>query len=138
MTQVLDKNGNVKTIRAPGSQTSDITIVIDGGGYTVTTGTKAQVNIDISCSITQWTLIADQSGSAVLDIKRSAYSTYPTTASMIGTGNAPTLSSVQKAQATPSGWSSNIINSGDVLEFIVSSCVTCTRLTLVLTVARTG
>lgn len=116
--------------------TFDVPITIDGGGAVVTTGSKVTFNIDVGCAIAEWTVLADQAGSAVLDVKRSTYAGFPTTASLVGSGNAPTLSSVQKAQAAPSGWTSTAISTGDVLEIVVSSCSTCTRLTLILKMTR--
>ena len=136
MTKVLDKNGNEKLIRSPAQPTFDIVYVIDGGGVAIVTGSKGFLMVDTGCSITQWTLIADQAGAIVIDVKRSTYGGFPTTTSIIGGGNKPTLSAVQKNQAAPSSWTSTLINAGDVLEFNVDSATTVTRAILSLTVSR--
>lgn len=112
-------------------------ITIDGGGLVVTTGSKGFIQIEYACTITNWTLLADQAGSAVIDIKRSTYSGFPTTASIIGAGNSPTLSSVQKNTAAPSGWTSVTLAIGDILEYSVTSATTVTRLNLILTLVKT-
>lgn len=115
-----------------------ITFIIDGGGSAITTGSKGFIVFPVAASIDQWTVIADQSGSIVIDVKRSTYSGFPTTTSIVGAGNKPTLSSVQKNQATPSSWTSLAIAAGDVLEFNVDSITTVTRVTLMLRAVLTN
>lgn len=112
-------------------------IVIDGGGSAVTTGSKGFIQIPFGATISAWTVLADQSGSIVMDVKRSTYAAFPTTASIVGGGNAPTLSSAQNNTAAPSGWTSTAITAGDVLEFSVSSASTVTRVTVQLKLTRT-
>ena len=54
-------------------------VVIDGGGSTITTGVKGDVNCDFAFTIVQWALLADQSGSIVIDIWKDTYANYPPT-----------------------------------------------------------
>lgn len=131
-----DGSGEVKI--APGlGGANAIAFIISGGGAVITTGSKGFLVAEFACTINTWTIIGDQSGSCVLDIKRSTYAGFPTTASIIGGGNAPTLSSAQKNQAAPSGWTSIALNAGDILEFSVSSVTTLQRILLSLNVTRT-
>jgi len=114
--------------------TRTINFVIDGGGDLIATGSKGYLVVDAPCVITKWTILGDVSGSAVVDIKRSTYAGFPTTASMVGAGNKPTLASVQNNQAVPASWTSVVIAAGDILEFNVDSATTVTRVTVALTV----
>ena len=45
-----------------------IAFIIDGGGALITTGVKGSVEVPFSCTIAAWTLLADVSGSIVVDI----------------------------------------------------------------------
>jgi hypothetical protein len=105
-------------------------VTIDGGGSSIATGTAhfAQIHTPTSagCTITEWTVLADQSGSIVVDIKRATYANFPTTASIVGSGNKPTLFSAQKNTATVSGWTSTAIADKDIIEFNVDSASTAT------------
>jgi hypothetical protein len=122
------------TVGSIQKQTAAIQFAIDGSGSTPGTGVKGQISIPVACTITGWVLTADQSGSAVIDVLRSTYSGFPTTASIAGTDK-PTLSSAQKAEdLTLSGWGSTAINAGDIMQFSLSSATTVTRLNLTINV----
>jgi hypothetical protein len=105
-------------------------IVIDGGGGVIATGSYGFIQIPVTGTITGWSIFADQSGSAVVDIKRSTYAGFPTTSSIAGTDK-PTLSTAQKnTDSTLTGWGSTAITANDVIEFVVNSCTSCTRITV--------
>ncbi len=125
-------------IGSVGPRTAAVTYIIDGAGSVITTGIKGQVSIPANATINSWNLTADQSGSAVVDVLHSTYAGFPTTSSIAGTDK-PTLSSAQKNQnAGPlSAWST-ALTAGDVLQFNVNSCSTCTRLVLTLNISITG
>jgi len=120
-------------------RTSEIVFVIDGGGSTITTGQKGYLPIDFACTITQATLVADASGSIVIDVWKDTYANFPPVdADSITASAPPTLSTAQKSQdATLTGWTTSIA-AGDVLGFNVDSITTCKRVTLTLKVTRTG
>ena len=113
-------------------------ITIDGGGTTITTGEKGFIQIPFNCTIESWTLIADQSGSIVIDIWKDTYANAPPTAGDTITASAkPTLSSAQKnTNSTLTGWTTTI-TAGDVLGFNVDSATTVTRVTLILKLEKT-
>jgi hypothetical protein len=115
-----------------------ISFVIDGGGSAITTGIKGDLTIPFGCSIDQWTLLADQSGSIIVDIWKDTYANYPPTVADTITGSAlPTISSAVKGQSsTLTGWTATIA-AGDTLRFNVNSATTVTRVTLSLRVYRT-
>lgn len=115
--------------------TQTLTFVIDGGGSAISTGSKGFLEVPFDCTINRATLLADQSGSIVVDIKKSTYSGFPTTSSICASAK-PTLSSVQKSQdATLTGWTTTV-TAGDVLEFNVDSATTVTRVTVSLRVTK--
>ncbi len=115
--------------------TSTINFIIDGGGSAILTGSKGFLVIDFACTIQNNTLLADQSGSIVVDIKKCAYAGFPTTASICAAAK-PTLSSAQNSQdAILTGWTTAIA-AGDILEYNVDSATTVTRVTLSLKVVK--
>jgi len=120
------------------TQTGDILFIVDGGGSAITTGVKGDVVVDFDCSISRQTLVADVSGSIVIDIWKDTYANFPPTVADTITASAkPTLSAATKAQdSTLTGWT-KAITAGDTLRFNVDSASTVTRVTLVLRVART-
>lgn len=112
-----------------------INFVIDGGGVEIADGIAGDVMIDFACEIEQVTLLADQSGSIVVDIWSDTYANYPATdADSITASAPPTISSATKSQdATLTGWTTAIA-AGDILRFNVDSCTTIERVTVVLKV----
>jgi len=118
-----------------GVSTRSLQFVIDGGGAVPSTGAKGQISLPYACTITGWVLTADQAGSAVIDVLRSTYAAFPTTASIAGTDK-PTLTAVQKNEnlGPLSNWGSTAINAGDEIQINVGSATTVTRLNLTLNV----
>ena len=90
-----------------------------------------------NCTITGWTLLADQSGSIVIDVWKDSYGNFPpTVADTIAGTEKPTLASVQKNQdLTLSTWTTGLLQ-GDVLGFNVDSVTTVTRIALALRVTK--
>jgi hypothetical protein len=115
-------------------QTRAITFAIDGGGSAITTSAKADQYVPYNAVISAVTLVADQSGSVQLDIKKCAFGGFPGSLTSIVASAAPTLSSAQtNRDTTLSGWTTSIA-AGDVLEWSVTSVSTIQRLNAVLTV----
>jgi len=115
--------------------TVGLNFVIDGSGSVPATGSKGIVEGPFACTITAARLMANASGSVVVDIKKATYSGLPTTSSICASAK-PTLSSAQKSQdSTLTGWTTAIA-AGDWLEFNLDSIATITRLTLALTLSR--
>ena len=115
--------------------TRSIQFVIDGGGSAITTGVKGYLEIPFACTINRVTLLADQSGSIVIDIWKDSYANYPpTNADTITASAVPTISATTKSQdATLTGWTTSIA-AGDVIGFNVDSITTVERVTLSLRV----
>lgn len=112
-----------------------INFLIDGGGVAITTGVKGYLVVDFPCRITGVDLLADVTGSAVVDVLRSTFATFPTFVSLTAAAR-PTLTAAQKYQdSTLTGWTT-AITPGDVLEYNVFSASTVKLLLLSLRVRR--
>jgi hypothetical protein len=120
------------------TQNSSITFIIDGGGVAISAGIKGDLTIPFNCTITEWTLLCDQSGSIVVDIWKDVYANYPPTVANTITASAkPTVTTSVKNQSTTlTGWTATI-TAGDTLRFNVNSATTVQRVTLSLKVYRT-
>jgi hypothetical protein len=114
-----------------------IGISIDGGGSAITTGVKQYLSVPYDCTIVGWTLVADQSGSIVIDVWRDTYANHPpTVADTITSTDKPTISAATSGQNLAiSAWSV-AVQKGDVLGFNVDSCSTITKATLTLLVQK--
>ena len=135
----LAGNPTTDTITISSSTTTaGIGFLIDGGGSAITTGIKGDLQIPFNSTITSWSLMADQSGSAVVDIWKDTFANYPPTVADTITGSAkPTLTSQTSAtSSTLTGWTTSI-TAGDTLRFNIDSSTTITRLTLSLNLTRT-
>lgn len=135
--QVLIWNGT-SWVNSSDPITRGIYFTADGAGSVLTTGVKSYIYISVPCTITSSTLLADQSGSCVVDIWKAAYSSFPPlVANSIVASAPPTLSSAQKSQDTTlTGWTTPI-NAGDVLAFNINSATSVTRINLALKVTVT-
>jgi len=116
---------------------ASVTFIIDNAGTAITTGEKGHLEIPFACTILQATMLADQSGSIVVDIWKDSYANYPPTdADSITASAPPTISAAVKSQdATLSGWTT-AVSAGDILAFNVDSCSTITRIVLSLKVKK--
>src|SRR5262245_61817721 len=122
----------------PTARVLAINFVIDGGGSELTIGDQGDLIVEGSYEILEWTIAADQSGSADLDIWKSDYGSYPPTVSDSITGSAPpTLSGAEKATSSVlTGWDTSL-SPGDILRYHVDAATTVERLTLELRVIET-
>ena len=120
------------------AKTRSIGIVIDGGGSAITTGVKGDISVPFACTITGARLLANESGSIVIDVWKDTYANFPPTdADSITASAPPTLTAATKSDDTTlTGWATSI-TAGDTLRFNVDSITTCTRVVLQLTVTLT-
>jgi hypothetical protein len=129
---VEDITGAVWPAGSSVSQTRILRFVLDGGGVAITTGAKkAYMSIPYTCTITKARLMADQSGSIVVDLWKTSFGGFPpTVANTITASNKPTLSSAQTSENTTlTGWTTGL-TVGDVLELNVDSATTVTKVYL--------
>ena len=119
-------------------KTSALEFVIDGGGVVLATGiVKGFLEVPFACTIISNRLLADVSGSVVVDIWKDTYANFPPlVADSITAAAKPTISSAQKSEdATLTGWTTALAK-GDILRLNVDSVTTITNVTLSLTVRR--
>lgn len=112
-----------------------IGITIDGGGSAITTGTKGDIQVPFNCTITAVTMLADTSGSAVVDVWKDVFANYPpTVADSITASAKPTISAATNStDSTLTGWGAGkTVTAGDTIRFNVDSASTITRLTIEL------
>lgn len=111
---------------------------IDNGASVIPTGVSGNIVIPFNCTIQQWTLLANESGSVVVDIWKDTYANYPPTVADTITGSAkPTISSSTKGQSsTLTGWTTSFA-AGDILRFNVDSVTSIKALDINLRIART-
>lgn len=119
-------------------RTGVIGLIIDGGGSAITTGVKGYLEIPFGCTIQAATLLADVSGSIVIDIWKDTYANYPPVVGDSITASAkPTITTALKSQDTTlTGWTTSV-TAGDILGFSVTSVTTITKVTLSLKVQAT-
>lgn len=110
-----------------------INFIIDGGGSAITTGQKGHVELPFAMTITGWTILADVSGSIVVDVWKDSYANFPpTVADTIAGTEKPTLSAVQKNQdLSLTSWTTAVA-AGDILAFNVDSAATVTRVVVAI------
>ncbi len=135
---ILGADGNPRQLASGEELLTGLTLLfsagINGGGLAITPGSKGVVRIPFACTCTGWSILADQTGSIVIDVKASTYAAFPTTASIAGSEK-PTLSGVRKNEdASITTWTA--IALGDVLEFYVDSCSGITAVTINLSLKR--
>lgn len=123
-----------------GAKNGQISWTIDGGGSVLSTGNKsAFVMMPYSGNITAAYLLADQSGSVVVDIWKDTYANFPpTVADTITAAAKPTLSGAQKDKDTTlSGWT-KAFSTEDIYEINIDSVATITKLVILLKTEKTG
>ena len=115
-----------------------LNFVIDGGGSAITTGIKGDLRVSFACTVDSWTLLADQSGSIVIDIWKDTLANFPPTdGDSMCSGKEPTLvTDTDATDTTLTDWTTDDIAAGDVLRFNVDSATSVTRVTLALAVTR--
>ncbi|MHA1787843.1 MAG: hypothetical protein ACTSXT_01320 [Candidatus Helarchaeota archaeon] len=136
-------SGKWKAETIDDTDTFTIGITIDNQTSEIGTGYKGFIRIPYAGTITKATLLADQSGSIVIDIWKCSYSdydagsTHPVDGDSITASAPPTLSSATKSEdSTLTDWTKSI-TAGDVLGFNVDSCTDITKVVLILEVTKT-
>jgi len=121
-----------------GFPTSNIELVIDGGGSAIGTGIVADIQVDFNCTITQVTMLADTSTTTVMDIWVDSFANFPADVNDTITGSTkPTITTALKVQdSTLAGWTTGI-TAGDHIRWNVDSNNNATKLTIALKVTKT-
>lgn len=117
------------------TRTGTVTMTVDAGSSVISTGLKGYIEVPFACTIISWTLLADVSGSIVVDVWKDTYANYPPVVGDTITASAkPTITTAVKNQSsTLTGWTTSI-TAGDILAFNVDSVTTIKKITLSLKV----
>lgn len=136
--QQAPSSGGGGTPVTPDQNTRQIGVTVDGGGSVLTTGIKGYKSFPVAGTIIAVRLLADVSGSIVIDIWKDTYANYPpTVADTITAAAKPTISGAIKSEDTTlTGWDTTV-NAGDVFGFKIDSVATITKIILELTIVVT-
>jgi len=110
---------------------------VGDGSVVIPSGPVTWIEVPFACTITKVTMLADATGSIVVDIWKSTYAGYPPTDSdSITSLTPPTITSDVKSQdSTLASWITSI-SAGDILKFSVDSCSVIKKLVMIISVAR--
>lgn len=110
-----------------------------GGGAALAAGLYGVgLRVPFACKINSWTIVADATGSAVIDIWKDTFANYPpVVADTITAAAKPTLTSARTAtSSTLTGWTTAVA-ADDFLFFNLDSVSTVTQLKIILAVTPT-
>jgi hypothetical protein len=112
--------------------------VIDGAGSVLTTGLKGYVEVPFNGVLSQVDMVADRSGSVVVDLWKCSYAqfdagtTHPVGTDKITASTPPTINSnVKSTDSTLASWIT-ALTAGDVIGFYVTSVTNIQRVTVTL------
>lgn len=108
---------------------------LDNKGSVLAIGQQGYARVPYSGTITEWAIVSDNAGSAVVDVWKAA--SYPTVANSICGSNKPTLSSGTFISSTNlTGWNT-AVNAGDMFGWNLDSVTSVTGLIIELTIQKT-
>ena len=114
-----------------------ISLSLNGGGSTITTGYKSFTTVTFSGEILEYTVLADITGSIVIDVWKDSYGNFPlTTGDSICASSKPTLATgIKNTDSTLTSWTKTF-SVGDVFGFNVDSVSGVTNVNLTLKVRK--
>lgn len=114
-----------------------ISLSLNGGGSTITTGYKSFTTVTFSGEILEYTILADRTGSIVIDVWKDSYGNFPlTTGDSICASSKPTLATgIKNTDSTLTSWTKTF-SAGDVFGFNVDSVSGVTNVNLTLKVKK--
>jgi hypothetical protein len=114
-----------------------VAFVIDGGGAEIADGIKGDVAINFSGTIVEAQVLADQSGSIVVDLWKDSYANFPPTNADSITSSTPlTITSGTKVDDTTLASWVKTITAGDIIRYNVDSATTIQRVTVILKIKK--
>jgi len=126
------KNDGSGVVTGGNSVPGVISFVVDGGGAVIAAGIKGDILVPYGCTITQSSLLADQTGTIAVDVWLKAFASYPpTVANSIGV---PAISAT--GISYQSGVTAISVPANSVLRFNVNSCTAVQRCLVALTLSK--
>ena len=134
----LEVGGNITVKGSAPGKIRTINFVIDGGGATITTGSKGNVMVDFDGTIDSWTILGDTSGNVSVDISKASYTNFPTFTASGGTS--PTLTNQQKNQRVGVDYTGfTTVSANDIIRYAVSGTpANVTLVTVALKITSTS
>jgi hypothetical protein len=118
---------------------SGIEVILGNGTDVVGTGIAGFLEVPFDCVVTAWRIVADVTGSIVVDVWKDTFANFPPAlADSIAGSEKPTLSGAQANEDSNLTTWTTALTDGDWLAFNVDSASTVTQVTLSLTVRRTN
>jgi hypothetical protein len=115
------------------SQVCGLEFEIGDNVNVIPTGHALYFEVPFAMTVTEWTILGDQSGSIVLDLRKCTYaqfdagSTHPVSGDSIVASAPPLISGATKNQSTTlTGWTTSW-SAGDIIELYVTSAATLTQ-----------
>lgn len=132
--QILTVSGGLP---AWAGQVTSVGAILDGGGSAIPANTIVYVRVPFACTINEFTILADASGSITVKVWKDTYANYPpTTIDDISNGGLAVTSATKATDTTLTSWTT-AITAGDVLAFTNTTlATTITRATCQLKVTR--
>jgi len=120
------------------SQTDIIGVYVDNAGRVLTTGKKGRRRVPWGCKVTEWTILAGETGSITWDVNYGTTADWPNTASAgpVSQAMTPKLVDVNKRQIIDPNWNKLNFDAGDILEFEIDSVTDITNCSLELKIRR--
>ena len=138
--QVLTVSGGLPAWATPSASAavSSIGAILDGGGSAIPANTIIYIRVPFACTINEFTILADQSGTVTVKVYKDTYANYPPTAADdISNGGVAVTATTKATDTTLTSWTTSI-TAGDVLAFTNTTiATTITRVTCQLKVTRT-
>ena len=119
-----------------GITTGAISLTSDAGGSYITSGSLGYVTMPYNGTITAWYLLGNTNGNIQIDVKKSTYSSFPTTTSITGGNYIGMTTSQKNNDSTLTSWTLGFSQS-DCFEFVVNSASLLGRVNLVIYTNKT-
>lgn len=118
--------------------TRTINYVVESGSFDMEPGVKGEITLDVTGTIDSWTIVSDQPGTLILDIKKSSYQDYPNMVSITGSekpylGVINGIQQVKNKDEDLTTWN-RVLNAGDVLQYEVIAVSNIKRFLIALKV----
>lgn len=113
-------------------------VVIGNGTDVIATGDYGKMEVPFACTLSRWTILAEETGDLDVRVDKDVYANYPPTAAdSICAAACPSVSNANKGQSsTLTGWTTTI-SEDDILSFVVTGTpATITQATVSLKCTR--
>lgn len=136
---LIEIGGSLEEMVTMNHRLRSLTVTLDGGGSVITTGVKADVRIPYTGVITGWEIVADVTGSIVIDVWKDTYGAFPpVVGDSIAGSEKPTLASqLTNSDDTLTTWGT-AVTAGDWVRINVDSVSAVHRVTLAIQITASN